>query len=124
MEAYGYCIDDLKKRKLLKIPDEKKYIEHLKKIADKYPFLAIAGLRILTEIKLKSKTFNDKDTLGVLINKLKTVVPDAQIKTLKDFKEFENSASHGYEISETTAKWALDAIPAFLRSINKEKKHI
>ncbi len=74
--AYGHSIDNLKKREPLKIEDEQKYIQFLESILHNYPFLAIAGLRILTEIKLKelvatkTKDFNDKDDLGKLIEKL------------------------------------------------------
>lgn len=82
VKAYGYNEDDLKKRVPLRISDEAKYYKYLKTIAEEYPFLAIVGLRIITEIKLKDFfknkkiTFNDRDTLGVLINKL----PNTQIQ--------------------------------------------
>jgi len=123
VKAFGYNKDDLTKRVPLKISNEAKYYEFLKTIAEEYPFLTVVGLRIITEIKLKNFLqnqgigFNDRDNLGDLINKLPNGIPDAQIKILRDFKELENIASHGYEISRETAKWAVDAIPAFLGSI-------
>jgi len=122
-EAYGYNKDDLTKRKPLKIASVEKYIDYLKTIANEYPFLAIVGLRILTEIKIKdflrakNIEYNEKDTLGVLIRRLSNSIPEAQMNTLLDFNEFQNIASHGYEISQETAIWALDAIPAFLKTI-------
>ena len=122
-EAYGYNKEDLTKRESLKIASIEKYINYLKTIAKEYPFLAIVGLRILTEIKIKDflrgkdVEYNEQDTLCVLINRLSNSIPEAQMKTLRDFKEFENIASHGYEISQETAVWALDAIPAFLKTI-------
>lgn len=123
VKAYGYNEDDLKKRVPLRISNEAKYYKYLKTIAEEYPFLTVAGVRIITEIKLKNFlqnqdiTFNDKDTLGNLIDKLPNSIPAAQTKILRDFKELENIASHGYEISRETAKWAVDAIPAFLEYI-------
>ncbi len=123
IKAYGYNKDDLTKRIPLQISNEAKYLEHLKTTAEKYPFLAIMGLRILTEIKLKAfltnqgVTVSDKAMLGNLIAQLPDQVPEAQKNILNDFKEFENIASHGYEVKKETAKWALEAIPAFLESI-------
>jgi hypothetical protein len=123
VKAYGYNKDDLTKRVPLKIYNEEKYYEYLKIIAEEYPFLTVVGLRIITEIKLKDFlqnqgiTFNDKDTLSVLVNKLPNSIPKAQIEILRDFAEFENIASHGYEIAKETGKWALGAIPAFLKGI-------
>ena len=123
VKAYGYNKDDLTKRISLQISDEAKYIEYLKTTAEKYPFLAIMGLRILTEIKLKTfltnqdVTISDKAMLGNLIALLPNKVTEAQKKTLRDFAEFKNIASHGYEISKETARRALEAIPTFLESI-------
>ena len=42
-KAYGYNKDDLTKRLPLKISDEAKYYEYLEMIAEKYPFLTVAG---------------------------------------------------------------------------------
>lgn len=123
VKAYGYNKDDLRKRIPLQIYDEARYLGYLKTTAEKYPFLAIMGLRILTEIKLKAfltnqdVTISGKAMLGKLIVLLPNKVPKAQKKILEDFKEFENIASHGYEVEKETAKWALEAIPAFLESI-------
>jgi len=123
VKAFGYNKDDLTKRVPLKISNEAKYYEFLKTIAEEYPFLTVVGMRIITEIKLKDFLqnqgigFNDRDNLGDLINKLPNSIPTAQIKILRDFKKFENIASHGYEISRETAKWAVDAILAFLEGI-------
>ncbi len=123
IEAYGYNKDDLAKRVPMKISDEAKYYECLKKLLKEYPFLTVMGLRIITEIKLKDFllnqgiAFNDRDNLGDLINKIPNSILTAQKEILRDFKEFENIASHGYEISKEIAKWAIDAIPAFLEGI-------
>ncbi len=52
VKAYGHG-EDLKKAKPLRIANEGQYISYLKRIARQYPFLAIAGLRIFTELKIK-----------------------------------------------------------------------
>src|SRR4030042_6754756 len=94
VKAYGYNKDDLTKRIPLQISDKAKYIEYLKTTAEKYPFLAIMGLRILTEIKLKTfltnqdVTISDKAMLGNLIALLPNKVTEAQKKTLRDCAEF------------------------------------
>lgn len=41
----------------------------------------------------------------------KFLVPIETLNILYDFAEFENIASHGYEISQEIAKWALIVIP-------------
>jgi len=55
--------------------------------------------------------------LGGLINKLPASIPDAQKQSLRTYAEFVNIASHGYEIDKGVAKWALEAIPAFLDTL-------
>ena len=122
-EAYGHSDGDLSKRVPLTISDEKHYYEYLKFISSEYPFLSIIGLRVITELKLKSFLskkgidFSEKDTLGPLIKKLPNGFPAGQAKSLCDFLKLENSASHGYVVELELASWALDAIPAFLKSI-------
>lgn len=125
VKGFGYTEDDLKRRNPLVIVDESHYYEHLRKMSDDYPFLSIMGLRLITEIKIKrilenkGIKYGERDTLGGLIKKLPVDFPNGQRKVLEDFCEFENSASHGYEIEKRIACWALEAIPDFLRKIRE-----
>jgi hypothetical protein len=121
--GYGYTVEDLKKRIPLEIADEEAYFSFLREVTEKYPFIAVMGLRVLMEMRLKDFLrrkdikFRDKATVNELISKLPPSVPDAQKWHLGHFAEFENIGSHGYVIEKNTALWALEAIPAFLMTI-------
>ncbi len=57
--------------------------------------------------------------MRVLKGKLSKFVPIAEMNSLTDFIAFEHNASHGYEISQDSAEWALDAIPDFLENLKR-----
>ncbi|MBF0556159.1 MAG: hypothetical protein HQK96_16675 [Nitrospirae bacterium] len=124
LKAYGYCKEDLMEREPMEIEQEP-YLEYLKSIATVYPFLAIMGLRVLAEAVLrktceeKKVKLRDKPTLGLLVNELHAAdkMGLSGWKDMQVFSEFLNVASHGYKISPDTAKWALEAIPALLKTL-------
>ncbi|MBF0336305.1 MAG: hypothetical protein HQL05_00595 [Nitrospirae bacterium] len=43
----GYREEQLMERKPLELTDKEAYLDYLKSIAEKYPFLAVMGLRVL-----------------------------------------------------------------------------
>ncbi|WP_040335214.1 hypothetical protein [Candidatus Magnetobacterium casense] len=120
----GYREEDLVVREPLEL-NEEAYLDYLKSVVDVYPFLAITGLRVLTESMLrriceeKQVALRDKPTLGTYVNALHKA-DQMKLSDWKDmlvFSEFENIASHGYKISPETAQWALEAIPAMLKTL-------
>ncbi|MBF0556646.1 MAG: DUF4145 domain-containing protein [Nitrospirae bacterium] len=125
VEMYVYNPAGLIKKIPLTIPNEDDYINYLKSIAGVYPFLAIVGLRILTEKLMKDllikhmKEYSEDDMLYQLIEKLfnNNVISENQKFDLHNFRKFENNASHGYFIQPDFAIWALDAIPFILRQL-------
>ncbi|KJU86023.1 hypothetical protein MBAV_001791 [Candidatus Magnetobacterium bavaricum] len=121
----GYNKEDLLEREPITL-DSDAYVEYLKSVAETYPFLAIMGLRVLTETTLKRVCeerkirFVDTSSLSELINGLaqsRVYEMEPTWVALQDFRQFLNIASHGYKISPDIAQWALEAIPAILNEI-------
>ncbi|MBF0337137.1 MAG: hypothetical protein SFH39_15165 [Candidatus Magnetobacterium sp. LHC-1] len=124
-KAYAYNMEYFEEMR--KVPlkvNRDNFFNFLDSIADKYPFMVIIGLRVLTEIAVKEILeqkgipFAERDTLSVLIDKL--CKKEDVCKRLKDFSKFENIAAHGYEIPVDIAKWALDVIPYTLNELSKK----
>ncbi|MBF0345699.1 MAG: hypothetical protein HQL06_15905 [Nitrospirae bacterium] len=127
VKAYGYCEEQLMERKPLELTDKEAYLDYLKSIAERYPFLAVMGLRVLSEITIRemlrqskrAKFHNDRCSFNDLILELQSIrsLHTSQIEGLRIYRQFENMASHGNEVSVETAQWALEAIPAILNEI-------
>ncbi|MBF0591719.1 MAG: hypothetical protein HQL02_06490 [Nitrospirae bacterium] len=134
LKGYGYSPEHFKQMREVPLQLNKdEFIVFLNSIADKYPFMVVIGLRVLTEktvkeiLAQKKIDFNEKTySLSGLMSKLcnKKVISEGMCDSLKDLLELENRAVHGCEISVDIARWALNTIPDTLNDLHRVANQI
>ncbi|KJU86024.1 hypothetical protein MBAV_001792 [Candidatus Magnetobacterium bavaricum] len=125
--VYSYKKEDLLEREPLVLDKETKeaYLEHLRSIADKFPFLVVVGMRIYTEatikeiLRQKDIKFDERGELQEFITEIRQrgMINLQMADDLDVIRQLENIAAHGNKIKVETAQWALDVVPGILNEI-------
>lgn len=111
---------------LLSVPREKKEEPIYISVAPEDPNLALAGLRIDIERRLraiaKAKGIDtERQTIGQLLRRLSAneAISEEQYSVLSDLIALLNRAVHGAEVEPGAAQWAIDIGPGLLAAFDE-----
>lgn len=108
---------------------EVKYADHLEGLEAIYasdPALAVVGLRIELEKRLRMLAESSgmdarRMSVGVLTRQLaqRELLPAEVVGGMADLIQLGNAAAHGAKVAPDAGAWALDRAPAILRALDK-----